>query len=156
MKISKHKVATIHYTLTDVQGTVLDSSEGQEPLQYLHGEGNLIPGMEEGLEGREKGDTFDLTVHPDKGYGETDPELVQDIPLTAFGGQRVEPGMQFHANHGQVVTVKSVAGDTVTIDANHPLAGQDLHFKVEVVDVRDASSEEIAHGHVHGPGGHHH
>lgn len=156
MHITKHKVVGIHYTLRDDNGNVLDSSEGQEPLYYLHGEGNLIPGMERGLEGRSTGDKFDLNVSPEEGYGERDPDMIQDVPLSAFGGQEVKVGMQFHANHGQVVTVAKVGLDSVTIDANHPLAGQPLHFKVEVVDVRDATAEEVAHGHVHGPGGHHH
>ncbi len=156
MQISKHKVAGINYTLRDNDGNVLDSSEGRDPLYYLHGEGNLIPGMEEGLEGKQEGDKFELRVSPDKGYGERDPDLVQEVPRSAFGTQDVRPGMQFQANHGQVVTVTQVGSDQVTIDANHPLAGQELNFDVEVVEVRDATTEEIAHGHVHGPGGHAH
>ncbi|WP_234733685.1 FKBP-type peptidyl-prolyl cis-trans isomerase [Tellurirhabdus bombi] len=156
MQITKHKVAAIHYTLRDNSGKILDSSAGREPLYYLHGEGNLIPGMEEGLEGKEPGDHFQLNVSPEKGYGERDPEQIQEVPMSAFGGQKVEVGMQFHANHGQVVTVTSVAGDAVTIDANHPLAGQELNFDVEVVEVRDATADEVAHGHVHGPGGANH
>ncbi|GAA4417845.1 peptidylprolyl isomerase [Nibrella viscosa] len=154
MQISKHKVAGINYTLRDNDGNVLDSSEGRDPLYYLHGEGNLIPGMEEGLEGKEEGDKFELKVSPDKGYGDRDPELVQEVPRSAFGTQEVRPGMQFQANHGQVVTVTQVGSDQVTIDANHPLAGQELNFDVEVIEVRDATPEEIAHGHVHGPDGH--
>ncbi|GAA4459465.1 peptidylprolyl isomerase [Nibrella saemangeumensis] len=156
MQISKHKVAGINYTLRDNDGNVLDSSEGRDPLYYLHGEGNLIPGMEEGLEGKTEGDKFELKVSPDKGYGERDPELVQEVPRSAFGTQDVRPGMQFQANHGQIVTVTQVGGEQVTIDANHPLAGQELNFDVEIIEVRDATAEEIAHGHVHGPGGHQH
>lgn len=156
MQISKHKVAGINYTLRDNDGNVLDSSEGRDPLYYLHGEGNLIPGMEEGLEGKVEGDKFELKVSPDKGYGERDPELVQEVPRSAFGTQDVRPGMQFQANHGQVVTVTQVSSEQVTIDANHPLAGQELNFDVEIVEVRDATPEEIAHGHVHGPEGHNH
>jgi len=156
MQISKHKVVGIHYTLRDNAGQVLDSSEGRDPLYYLHGEGNLIPGMENGLEGHQTGDEFQLTVAPEDGYGERDPELIQEVPRSAFGNNDVQVGMQFHANHGQVVTVTGVSGDQVTIDANHPLAGVELQFDVQVVEVRDATSEEVAHGHVHGPGGHQH
>lgn len=156
MQISRHKVVGIHYTLRDDNGNVLDSSEGREPLYYLHGEGNLIPGMEEGLEGQSAGASLKLDVSPEKGYGQIDPEMVQQVPRSAFGGQEVNPGMQFHTNQGQVVTVTDVTPDSVTVDANHPLAGQNLHFDVEVIEVREASTEEIAHGHVHGPGGHEH
>ena len=155
MHITKHKVAAIHYTLTDDAGTVIDSSQGKEPLYYLHGEGNLIPGMEEGLEGRQPGDKLKLDVSPDKGYGLRSDDMIEDVPRSAFGGQPVEVGMQFSAGQGQVVTVVAVNPDTITIDANHELAGQNLHFDVEVLSVRDASTEEIAHGHVHGPGGAH-
>ncbi|AQG78344.1 FKBP-type peptidyl-prolyl cis-trans isomerase [Spirosoma montaniterrae] len=153
MTITKHKVAAIHYTLRDNSGTVLDSSEGREPLYYLHGENNLIPGMEEGLEGRTKGDKLQLTVPPEKGYGRRDPQLIEQVPRTAFGGQTIEVGMQFQANDGQIITVTEVGAEAVTVDANHPLADQDLHFDVEVVDVRDATRDELDHGHVHGPGG---
>ncbi|OIN59470.1 FKBP-type peptidyl-prolyl cis-trans isomerase [Arsenicibacter rosenii] len=156
MQISRHKVVGIHYTLRDDNGNVLDSSEGRDPLYYLHGEGNLIPGMEEGLEGQSAGASLKLDVTPEKGYGQLDPEMVQQVPRSAFGGQEVKPGMQFHTNQGQVVTVTDVTPDAVTVDANHPLAGQNLHFDVEVVEVREATTEEIAHGHVHGPGGHQH
>jgi FKBP-type peptidyl-prolyl cis-trans isomerase SlyD len=156
MKITKHKVAAIHYTLTDSKGKVIDSSAGHEPLYYLHGEGNLIPGMEEGLEGQEKGAKLKLNVKPEKGYGVRDEKLVQKLPRSAFGGQKVEKGMQFHSNNGAIVTVTNVGLDQVEVDANHALAGQELNFDVEVVEVRDASVDEIAHGHVHGPGDHHH
>lgn len=156
MQISKHKVASIHYTLRDNDGQVIDSSEGREPLNYLHGAGNLIPGMEEGLEGKSKGDKFSLKVSPEKGYGEKDEQLVQKVPRSAFGGQEVQKGMRFSTNQGGVVTVTHVGLDSITVDANHPLAGVELNFAVEVVDVRNATNDEIAHGHVHGPGGHHH
>lgn len=156
MQISKHKVAAIHYTLRDDAGTILDSSEGRDPLYYLHGKGNLIPGMEDGLEGKVKGDKAKIDVAPEKGYGVRNPELIQEVPKQAFGGQPVEVGMQFQTNQGELITVTNVGPDTVTVDGNHPLADQNLHFDVEVVDVRDATAEELAHGHVHGPGGHHH
>ncbi len=155
MTITKDKVAAIHYTLRDSNGTILDSSEGRDPLYYLHGANNLIPGMEEGLEGRTVGDKLKLDVDPEKGYGKRDPQLVEEVPLKAFGGQPIEVGMQFEANDGQVITVTSVGPETVTVDANHPLADQSLHFDVEVLEVREATADELAHGHVHGPGGHH-
>lgn len=155
MEITKHKVATIHYTLRDASGNVLDSSEGAEPLYYLHGEGNLIPGMEEGLEGHSAGDQLNLTVSPEKGYGRRDPRLVDEVPRQAFGNQPLEVGMQFQTNEGQVITITQVGPETVTVDGNHPLADQELHFDVNVLNVRNATADELAHGHVHGPGGHH-
>jgi FKBP-type peptidyl-prolyl cis-trans isomerase SlyD len=156
MQITKNKVAAIHYTLRDNEGTVIDSSEGREPLHYLHGAGNLIVGMEEGLEGKSKGDKLDLKISPEKGYGEKDDTLIQQVPRSAFGGQEIKQGMRFSTNQGGVVTVTKVGLESITVDANHPLAGVELNFAVEVVDVRNASAEEITHGHVHGPGGHHH
>jgi FKBP-type peptidyl-prolyl cis-trans isomerase SlyD len=156
MEITKHKVAAIHYTLTDNQGNVLDSSSSREPLYYIQGIGNLILGMEEGLEGKKKGDKFQIHVSPEKGYGVKDPAMTQKVPLTAFGGEKVQPGMKFQTGQGQVVTVTEVSAETVTVDANHELAGVELHFDVEVMEVRNATSEEISHGHVHGAGGHHH
>jgi FKBP-type peptidyl-prolyl cis-trans isomerase SlyD len=160
--IGKDKVVSIDYTLTNDAGDVLDSSKGGEPLQYLHGHGGLIPGMEKGLEGRAAGDSFKLSLSPEEGYGKKDPNMVQAVPRTNFQGvPNIEKGMQFQARSpdgrgARIVTVIDVAPDTVTVDANHPLAGQTLHFDVSVTDVRDASPEEIAHGHAHGPGGHHH
>jgi FKBP-type peptidyl-prolyl cis-trans isomerase SlyD len=112
--------------------------------------------MEEGLEGKTTGDKFQLKVSPDKGYGEKDPDMIQKVPRSAFGGQEVRPGMKFSTNQGGVVTVTEVGLENVTVDANHPLAGVELNFDVEVVEVRNATSEELSHGHVHGPGGHHH
>jgi len=156
MKISKDKVAAIHYTLKDNSGKVLDSSTGKAPLYYLHGSGNLILGMEEGLEGKVKGDKFLLRVSPEKGYGVKDANLTQKVPRSAFGDQKVEKGMQFQTNQGGVVTVTEVGLDSITVDANHPLAGVELNFDVEIVEVRDASKDELSHGHVHGPDGHHH
>ncbi len=156
MEITKHKVAAIHYTLTDNQGNVLDSSSGREPLHYIQGIGNLILGMEEGLEGKKKGDKFQIKVSPERGYGLKDPAMMQKVPVTAFGGEKVQVGMKFQTNQGQVVTVTEVSADTVTVDANHELAGVELNFDVEVMEVRNATAEEISHGHVHGPGGHHH
>ena len=156
MQITKNKVAAIHYTLRDNEGTIIDTSDGREPLHYLHGAGNLIIGMEEGLEGKIKGDKLNLKIAPEKGYGEIDPEMIQKVPRSAFGDQDVKKGMKFSTNQGGVVTVKEVGLDTVTVDANHPLAGVELNFDVEIMEVRNATDEEVSHGHVHGPGGHHH
>ena len=155
MHITHHTVAAIRYTLRNDAGDVLDSSEGGEPLYYLHGENNLIPGMEEGLEGRQAGDQLNLVIPPEKGYGLLDATNIHEIPRSAFGGADVEPGMQFQADDGMVVTVKAVGPDSVTIDGNHELAGQTLHFAIEVADVRPATADELAHGHAHGPGGGH-
>jgi FKBP-type peptidyl-prolyl cis-trans isomerase SlyD len=156
MLISANKVAAIHYTLTDNDGKILDSSAGRDPLYYIHGIGNLIPGMEEGLEGKKKGDKFNIKVSPEKGYGVKDDNLTQQVPRSAFGDQKVEVGMQFQTNQGGVVTVTKVGLESITVDANHPLAGVELNFAVEVIEIREATSEEISHGHVHGAGGHHH
>lgn len=155
MQIAENKVATIHYTLTDNDGQTLDSSSGGDPLAYLHGAGNIIPGLEKALEGKVEGDTVSVTVEPGEGYGERNEDLVQSVPRAAFEGvDNVEAGMQFEAQSpdGNVVrvTVTEVGDDQVTVDANHPLAGQTLNFDVEVAEVREASEEEKGHGHVHG------
>ncbi|WKE66690.1 peptidylprolyl isomerase [Gallaecimonas kandeliae] len=160
MTISKDKVVTIHYTLKDDAGTVLDTSAGGEPLVYLHGHGNLIPGLESELEGKAAGDALDVTVAPEHGYGPYHQELVQEVPRSAFQGvDAIEAGMRFTAQTDagpRTVVVRDVTDETVTVDGNHPLAGQFLHFSVEIVELRDAEEEELAHGHVHGAGGHHH
>jgi len=154
MQIARDTVAAIDYKLTDNDGQVLDTSEGREPLSYLHGAGNLIPGLEKALEGQAEGDSLNVTVEPEEAYGERDERLVQQVPMAAFEGvEQVEAGMRFQATdeqgQGRVVTVTEVEGDQVTVDANHPLAGQPLNFEVSVVEVRDATPEEIEHGHVH-------
>jgi FKBP-type peptidyl-prolyl cis-trans isomerase SlyD len=160
MKIAHEKVVSIHYTLKNNEGTVLDSSSGSDPLAYLHGFGNIIPGLENALEGKETGEKLAVTVEPEQGYGARDEQLVQAVPRSAFKGvDDLAPGMQFQAQGPQgarLVVVTQVAQDVVTVDANHPLAGQTLHFDVEVSEVRDATAEELEHGHVHGPHGHHH
>ncbi len=156
MQIDQHKVASIHYTLTNNEGNILDSSAGREPLTYIHGTGNLIPGMEEGMQGKKKGDKFNLKVTPEKGYGVKSDKLMQQVPRSSFGAQPIEMGMQFQTNNGQVVTITKIGLDSVTVDGNHPLAGVELNFAVEVLEVRNATPEEISHGHVHDPGGHHH
>lgn len=160
MNISENSVASIHYTLTDSEGKVIDSSEGQEPLAYLHGAGNIIPGLEKALLGKVVGDKFTVSIPAAEAYGVRDDSMVQELPSNMFSGiDNIEVGMEFHAEteHGlQVVTVTKVEGDNVTIDGNHPLAGVDLNFDVEVADIRAASAEELEHGHAHGAGGHHH
>jgi FKBP-type peptidyl-prolyl cis-trans isomerase SlyD len=151
--IADRKVASFHYTLTNDSGDVLDSSVGREPLSYLHGARNLVPGLEKALAGRGVGDRFTVDVAPQEGYGLRDKDLVHVVPRDAFGGAAVEPGMQFIARTpmGETpVVVVRVDGDRVTIDANHRLAGETLHFAVEITDVREASGEELLHGHVHG------
>ena len=160
MQIANNKVVSIHYKLTNDDGDILDSSEGQEPLAYLHGLGNIIPGLENALSGRALGDKFSVTVAPADGYGERDNEMVQSVPKSAFQGvDQILPGMQFQAQSPegmQLVTVIDVDGDEVILDGNHPMAGITLTFDVEVTEIRDATTEELEHGHVHGPGGHHH
>ncbi|MFC2990876.1 MULTISPECIES: FKBP-type peptidyl-prolyl cis-trans isomerase [Halomonas] len=160
MLIAQNSVVAFHYTLTNDTGEVLDSSEGREPLTYLHGAGNIIPGLEKELEGRQAGDKLSAVVEPGEGYGEKQEQLVQEVPRDAFQGvEGIEPGMQFQAQTQGgplMVTVTSVEGDTVTVDGNHPLAGQILNFDVEIASVREASEEELEHGHVHGEGGHQH
>ncbi|MDX1442929.1 MAG: peptidylprolyl isomerase [Gammaproteobacteria bacterium] len=157
MQISEKKVASIHYTLKNDAGDVLDTSSGRDALAYLHGANNIIPGLEKALEGKGAGDKVEVTVEPGEAYGERQESLVQEVPREAFQGvDEIKEGMQFQAQGPQgpvLVTVKAVADDKVTIDGNHPLAGETLHFDVEVSDVRDATDEELEHGHVHGAGG---
>lgn len=160
MQIAEKSVVLMHYTLTNNKGEVLDSSVGSEPLAYLHGGGNIIPGLENALTGKKAGDKLKVTVQPEDGYGVRDASLVQQVPRRAFQGvANVEPGMSFTADgpQGPVrVTVTKVLGDMVTVDSNHALAGEVLNFDVEITEVRVATQEELDHGHVHGAGGHHH
>jgi len=153
--MAQPRVVTIHYTLTNNQGEELDSSrgEGREPLSYLEGAQNIIGGLESALTEKSAGDQVKVSVDPAEGYGEINEELVQPVPRTAFEGvDTIEPGMQFQAQTPggpQVVRVVEVSEETVTIDANHPLAGETLHFDVEVIEARDATEEEQEHGHAH-------
>ncbi len=160
MQIAQDAVVCIHYTLTNDKGETLDSSAGGEPLAYLHGNGNLIPGLENALTGKQAGDKLTVKVAPADGYGEYDKALVQRVPRRSFRGiADVRVGMQFQVQSdggARTVTVTHIAGDMVTVDGNHALAGQNLNFEIEVTEVRTASEEELAHGHVHGPGGHDH
>ncbi|MFW2077287.1 peptidylprolyl isomerase [Acinetobacter sp. ULE_I010] len=157
--IANNNVVSFHYTLTNAEGETLDKSQG-EPLVYLHGAGNIIPGLEKALEGKTVGDKFTVTIPAAEGYGEYNPDLVQEVPAQMFQGvENIEAGMQFQAQTDdgvQVVTVKAIEGENIIVDANFPLAGQDLTFEVEIAEIRDASEEELEHGHVHGAGGHHH
>ena len=156
LMIGKNAVVSIHYTLKDDAGQIMDSSSGGEPLTYLHGANNLIPGLEEELSGKSAGQSFTATIEPAQAYGETNPALVQTIDKAMFQGvDTIEPGMAFTAQGPQgqqQIMVTAVEGDQVTVDANHPMAGKTLHFEVEVVEVRDATEQELEHGHVHAHG----
>ncbi|MBI5461082.1 MAG: peptidylprolyl isomerase [Gammaproteobacteria bacterium] len=160
MQVAKHKVVIIDYTLTDDQGAVIDSSKGGEPLAYIQGMNNIIPGLENALAGKQAGDALQVSIAPGEGYGERNDAMQQEVPREMFdGADEIQVGMQFHASDGEhthVVTVVSVTETHITVDGNHPLAGQTLNFDVTIVDVRDATEEEMEHGHVHGTGGHHH
>ena len=159
MKAGKDKVISLHYTLT-VDGEKVESSlDRNEPLWILLGHGQLIPGLEKALEGHEAGDTLQAEIAPAEGYGERQEGLTQRVPKKYFKDARLEPGMQavLPTNFGpRAVTIQKVGMSVVDVDLNHPMAGKDLHFAIEIVEVREASAEEIEHGHVHGDGGHHH
>jgi len=160
MQVAKDKVTTIDYTLKDDEGTIIDQSSNGE-FAYLHGANNIIPGLEQALEGKQAGDEVSVSIDPEQGYGEKDLAQIQRVPRSQFPPDvEIEAGMQFQAQSpdGQmlVVTVTDVDNDVVVVDGNHPLAGKTLHFDVNVVDVRDATEEELEHGHVHGEGGHQH
>ena len=162
MKIEEKKVVSFHYTLTSESGETLDSShERGEPMLYLHGSSNIIPGLEKALEGREAGENFQVTVPPEEAYGERREANVQRIALKKLGidAKQLKVGMilNLQTNQGPAqVTVLKVGRFNVDVDANHPLSGQPLNFDVEIVEIRDASEEEVEHGHAHGPGGHAH
>ncbi|MBI4177948.1 peptidylprolyl isomerase [bacterium] len=159
--IRKNSVVGLTYCLTNSEGQELDRAGADEPLSYLHGNGQIVPGLEKELEGLGIGDKRKVTVSPEEGYGEVVPELKVKAKRSNFPADlKIFPGQQFSAEagagHTQFFVVQEVEGDDVFLDGNHPLAGQTLHFDVEVVSVRDATKEELAHGHVHGEGGHHH
>ncbi len=162
MKIEKDRVVSFHYTVSERAGegwSPLESSEGRDPLVIMVGHGNIIPGLEKAMEGREAGDKFEVDVAAAEAYGEKREGLSQRVPKKHFGSQRLEPGMQviLQTNFGpRAVTIQKVGMSVVDVDLNHPMAGKDLHFAIEIADVREATPEEIEHGHVHGEGGHHH
>ena len=158
MKIEKNSVASFDYTLKDDEGTVLDTSDGSEPLSYLHGAGNIIPGLENELHGREEGDSFSADIGPEDAYGTYSDEMVFTVTKDKFSDpDQIEEGVQFQAEisgEPKICTVSEIDGENITVDANHPLAGMTLHFDVTVRNIREATSEELEHGHVH-DGEHH-
>jgi FKBP-type peptidyl-prolyl cis-trans isomerase SlyD len=154
VNIAQKCVVSFYYKLTNSEGEQLDSSDGQEPLKYLHGASNIVPGLEKELEGKKAGDALKVEVQPEEGYGQVNLQLVQKVPHSAFeGAPEIKAGMQFQAEgpdgQAQLITVKEVSDDEVTVDGNHPLAGQVLNFDVTIEDVREASAEELEHGHAH-------
>jgi FKBP-type peptidyl-prolyl cis-trans isomerase SlyD len=160
MKIADNCVVFMHYTLSDDQGQTIDTSSGRDPLPYLHGGNNIVPGLEKALTGLEAGETLKVSVPCEEGYGPVVPEAIQTVPHEVFDGiEEIKPGMQFQAEgpqgQVQVITIKEVQDDGIVVDGNHPLAGQTLHFEVEITEVREATAEELEHGHPHvGDGGH--
>lgn len=162
MKIEKNRVVGIHYTLKDDAGNIIDSSDGREPLNYLHGRGNLIPGLEDELKDKVLNDHIEVSIKPEDAYGEYNEGMVFEVPRANFSDpEKIEVGMQVQGQlaegeNPRLLTVIEVKDENVVLDANHPLAGQTLNFDVKVVEVREATNEEIDHGHVHGPEGHQH
>src|SRR5688500_8684997 len=158
-QVSNGKVVSFSYTLRDSEGNVLEQTEKNQPMQYLHGNQNIIPGLEKEMEGMNVGDSKKVTVEPQEGYGEYDEKLVFNVPRTNFPKEaQLEPGMEFQAQTEQgpmPLIVLEVADDHVIVDANHPMAGETLNFEVTVEEVRTATTQELSHGHVHS-GGHDH
>jgi FKBP-type peptidyl-prolyl cis-trans isomerase SlyD len=154
MKIENNRVVSFEYTLTNSDGEFLESSEGSQPMEYLHGTGSIIPGLERALEGRVVGDTFKVSIPAADAYGEHEDELVDEIDRADFPeGTEIEVGMQFEAEVDEgvaVVTITDIDGDRITIDGNHELAGEDLTFDVKILSIREATAEELEHGHSHG------
>lgn len=159
MQIGPQKVVSIAYTLKGDEGDVIDTSVGRDPLVYIHGIGSLVPGLEKALEGRGAGEHVTVTVGPEEGYGARDESLSRKIPIRKLpdGKARVGTRVRVDTDTGpMLLLITAVQGDYATIDPNHPLSGKTLHFEVDVVDVRDATADELTHGHVHAPGQHHH
>lgn len=159
MRVAKNMVVIFDYTLTDGQGNVIENSKDSGPFAYIHGTSSIIPGLESGLEGKEAGQAFLIAVEPQDAYGERDDALIAVVPRDRFEATEVEIGMRFQTEAGGSMRVFEVTGvdeKEVTVDGNHPLAGEKLTFDVNIVEVRKATAEEISHGHVHGPEGHHH
>jgi FKBP-type peptidyl-prolyl cis-trans isomerase SlyD len=159
LKIEKDRVVQFHYTVSEQGQEPLETSKERDPLAILAGRGNIIPGLDKALEGHVAGDSFGVDVPAAEAYGERRDGLTQRVPKKHFNEQKLAPGMQvvLNTNFGpRAVTIQKVGMSVVDVDLNHPMAGKDLHFDIEVVDVREASKEEIEHGHVHGEGGHEH
>jgi FKBP-type peptidyl-prolyl cis-trans isomerase SlyD len=159
MIISENAVVLFHYTLTDEEGNQLDSSTDREPLAYIHGHKNIIPGLEKAMEGKKEGDVMIETIAAADAYGERQEQMIQQVPRTSFQTEDMQVGMRFEAQtpNGPIsVVVTELTDETVTVDGNHPLAGKALTFDVKIDTVREASEEELTHGHVHGEGGHQH
>ncbi len=161
MKISKHSVVSLEYTLTDDQDEVLDQSDATDPLVYLHGTGALVPGLEQALEGKSAGETFQVSIAPGDAYGHRNEKWVQELKRSEFPeDEELEEGMVFQLKNGSedpaILTIVELKDDTVTVDGNHPLAGMTLHFDVKVTEVRPATEEELEHGHAHSGCGHEH
>ena len=160
MQITSGSVVVFDYTLTDDDKEIIDSSTGSEPLAYIQGEGQIVPGLEKAMEGKKAGDSFSISIAPEEAYGLHDPENISVVPADQIeGGEDLEEGMQLHTEGEfgeQTVLITKIVGNEVTIDGNHPLAGLTLHFDIAIRDVRAATEEELDHGHVHGEGGHHH
>ena len=159
MNIQKDSVVRFHYTVSEQGQEPMETSEGRDPLAILVGHGNIIPGLEKAMEGRTAGEKFEVDVSAAEAYGERRDGLTQRVPKKHFEGQRLQPGMQvvLNTNFGpRAVTIQKVGMSVVDVDLNHPMAGKDLHFAIEIIEVREASAEELEHGHVHGAGGHQH
>jgi len=160
MNIENKKVVSFHYTLKNTQGEQIESSRDRDPMVYLHGTGSIIPGLEKAMAGKKAGDSFEVSIEPAEAYGERKESGIQRIPAKHFKhAERLEVGQPviLQTQQGQVqVTVVKVGRFNIDVDRNHPLAGQTLTFDVEVTDVREATAEELEHGHAHGPGGAHH
>ena len=161
MKVGKDKVVLMHYTLKNDIGDVIDSTDGADPLPFLQGHGNIIPGLESALEGSKVGDKLDDSIEPEEGYGLRMQDAIQEIPSSALQGvDEVKVGMQLQSQdkdgNAFLVSVTKIEDDKITVDGNHPLAGQTLHFSVSIESVRKAEAEELSHGHVHADGQHNH
>jgi FKBP-type peptidyl-prolyl cis-trans isomerase SlyD len=159
MKIAAQVVASFEYHLKDDEGQLIDSSEGNGPLSYIHGTGSIIPGLEQELEGKAVGDELDVRVPPEKGYGLRDERMIHEVPREKFPPGEISVGMQVQARGPEgdsILTIVGVEDEVVRLDANHPLAGVALNFQIKVVEVRAATPQELEHGHVHGPHGHDH
>lgn len=161
MKIAKDAVVGMIYTLRNDEGKVIDTNEGKPPMYYLHGHGNIVPGLERALEGKSAGDSIEVSVPASAGYGQYDETRTFEVPKSELGPNvRPQKGMilTMRGPDGMAmpVTVLKVKLNSVVMDGNHQLAGKDLHFAVKIQQVRRAKKEELAHGHAHGPAGHAH